>query len=88
MESTVKCVSCGMPMSGAEDHAPGHPESPWCTHCSQPDGDLQAFDERFERMVQWEVKVNHRDRPTAETATRAYMKTMPAWKNNPKLASG
>ena len=82
----VKCISCGMPMAGADDHAPGHPDSRWCAHCSQPDGGLQAFDERFERMVQWEVKMNHRDRPTAEAATRAYMKTMPAWKDHPSLA--
>ena len=81
------CVSCGMPMATSADHAPGHPHSAWCAHCSAPNGDLQAFEERFERMLQWEMRRNGADRATAEAATRAYMRTMPAWRDHPALQS-
>jgi Putative zinc ribbon domain len=82
---TATCISCGMPMNTAEEHAPGHPESGWCRYCSQPNGDLQEFEERFARMVQWEMRQSQVDRATAEEKTRTYMKTMPAWKDNPAL---
>jgi hypothetical protein len=86
MNEKEVCISCGMPMQTADDHAPGYPESPWCQHCSKPDGSLQTFEERFERMVQWEVKKKGADRITAERSTRDYMRTMPAWKDHPKLS--
>ena len=28
------CESCGYPMAGPEDHAPGHPDSRYCRFCS------------------------------------------------------
>ena len=85
---TATCESCGMPMQTAADHAPGHPDSTYCTYCSNPDGSLQAFEERFERMVQWEMRQKDADRATAEAATRAYMRTMPAWRGQPALREG
>ncbi len=59
---------------------------PYCDHCTDDSGSLQAFEERFERMKQW----TGRERPEldpagAEQATLAYMSSMPAWKDNPKL---
>lgn len=73
-------------MMSAADHAPGHPESRYCVRCSTPTGDLQPFAERFERMVQWEQRRSGGDRASAEMATRAYMRTMPAWRDDPHLA--
>ncbi len=84
--STQTCESCGMPMAGPDQHAPGHPESTWCAYCSTPTGELQDFDERFERMVQWSMRQQELDRPAAEAATRDHMRGMPAWKDHPKLA--
>jgi hypothetical protein len=81
----VTCISCGMPLKTIEDRPIGHPESEWCRYCSRPDGSLQEFSERFERMVQWEVKKKGRSRPEAEAATRVHMKTLPAWKDHPSL---
>jgi hypothetical protein len=72
-------------METIEDHAPHHPDSAWCRHCSTPEGDLQAFDERFERMMQWTMRRDGLERPAAEAATRAYMRTMPAWQHHPAL---
>jgi hypothetical protein len=82
---TTICESCSMPMATAEDHSGGDPSSPWCRHCA-PDGELQPFEERFERMVQWAVRKDGLDRAEAEVRTRAYMRTLPAWKDHPALA--
>jgi hypothetical protein len=86
MTQTSTCESCGMPMRTVADHAPNHPESTWCAHCSTPTGDLQAFEERLERMMQWEIRRNGLSREAAEAAARAYMRSMPAWRNHPSLA--
>jgi hypothetical protein len=72
-------------MATESDHAPKHPESAWCVHCSTPEGDLQAFEERFERMVQWEMRKGGHSHGEAEEVTRAYMRQMPAWRNRPAL---
>ena len=85
--STQTCESCGMPMAGPDDHAPGHPDSAYCHHCSDAAGDLQGFEERFERMVQWQMR-RGQSRAEAEPATRAYMRTMPLWKDHPRLQEG
>lgn len=87
LEQHPVCQSCGMPMTTAEEHAPGNPHSQHCKFCSRPDGVLQEFDERFERMVQWQMRQKGSARDAAEAATRAYMKKMPLWKDHPKLAS-
>ena len=33
----------------------------------------------------WSVRKDGLDRPAAEEATRAYMRTMPLWKDHPAL---
>lgn len=85
MSSSVKCESCGMPMESVEQHAPNHPDSTYCAYCSTPEGNLQSFEERFERMVQWQMRRSGENRQTAESATRDYMRNMPAWSNHPVL---
>jgi hypothetical protein len=58
----------------------------YCRYCINDEGELQTFEEIFERMVQWAMKENKNiSRQEAEDRTRAYMRTMPAWKNHPKL---
>lgn len=86
MTTNDACQSCGMPMTTAEAHAPGHPDSEYCAHCANPDGTLQAFEERFERMVQWMVRQDGVDRVTAERQTRDHMRSQPAWRDHPALA--
>jgi len=84
----TRCESCGYEMNTAEDHAPGDAHSRHCRFCSKADGALQDFDERFERMVQWSLRRDGVDRAQAEERTRAYMRTMPLWKDHPALAHG
>lgn len=71
-----KCQSCGMPIE----------MGPYCSYCVDESGKLQPFEERFERMVQWMMRHEPLDRRTAEERTRAYMRTMPAWRGHSKLA--
>jgi hypothetical protein len=51
-------------------------------------GKLQAFEERFERMVQWQLRQKPGlARAQAERDTLAYMAKMPAWRDHPRVAS-
>lgn len=80
MTDTIgRCGSCGMPLTDTAA------EGAYCEHCA-PDGILQPFEERFERMTQWMIRMEGLDRATAEAQTRDYMRTMPAWRDHPALA--
>jgi hypothetical protein len=79
MTSPITCDSCGMPIETGR----------YCQRCVDETGVLQSFDERFERMVAWEA----RRRPDAtraelEASTLAYMSTLPAWRNHPRVLEG
>lgn len=77
MTSTdVRCESCGMPIES------GH----YCAHCTDADGNLQSFDERFARMVEWQARRSpDAPRERLEAETLAYMGTMPAWRDHPRI---
>ena len=63
-------------------------EGPYCAHCTDDSGKLQSFDDRFERMVQWTQRQDDAiTRPEAEAKARAYMATMPAWRDHPRLSA-
>lgn len=74
--SGAKCESCGMTIdSGA-----------YCPYCVDDKGELQAFDERLNRMSQW----LRREAPdlspeAAQSQALDYMATMPAWREHPEL---
>lgn len=76
MSHTHACESCGMSIdSGA-----------YCRYCVDANGNLQPFEERFERMVQWLLgREPELPRDTAERRTRDYMRSMPAWAAHPAL---
>ena len=80
MTMALSCESCGMPLAGAEDHALSDPAIPYCVHCA-PEGTLPPFDERLERMTQWMMGQEGLDLDAAREKARAYMKTLPAWKD-------
>jgi uncharacterized Zn-finger protein len=61
----------------------------YCAYCSTATGELQPFDERFEKMVGWQM----RQKPTlsraqAEHETLTFMAQMPAWKDHPRVLQG
>lgn len=72
------CESCGMPIDNG----------PYCPYCVDASGQLQDFDTRFERMVQWAQREDASlTRAAAEQRTLAYMARMPAWASHPRVAA-
>lgn len=60
----------------------------YCAHCVDADGNLQDFDTRFESMVSWQARRNPGDsREKLEADTLAYMATMPAWRDHPRVTA-
>jgi Putative zinc ribbon domain len=75
--TTTPCESCGMPIETGR----------YCTYCTDADGALQPFEERFERMVGWQARRHpEQSREQLESATLEYMATMPAWREHPRVA--
>lgn len=69
-----RCESCTMPIESGQ----------YCQHCSDENGNLQPFDRRFERMVQWTMgRDGELSRGAAEKQTLDFMGTLPAWRNHP-----
>jgi len=58
----------------------------YCQYCVNEQGELQPFEERFERMVSWQARRSpEKTRETLEAETLAFMAKMPAWKDHPKV---
>ncbi len=71
-----KCPSCALPID----------DGTYCQHCTDDQGNLQVFQERFKCMTQWiQNKETDLTLAQAQQKTRAYMATMPAWQNHPEL---
>ena len=70
------CESCGMPIETGR----------YCAYCVDASGQLQDFDPRFERMVQWALREDTSlTRQAAEANTLACMAKMPAWAQHPRV---
>ena len=81
-KTAKNCMSCGMPMTKAEDFGGGKPDNIYCVHCSNPDGSLKSREQVFEGMVNFMMTSQNMDRETAERAAKEYMAKMPAWSGN------
>ncbi len=76
--SQHQCQSCAMPIETGI----------YCHYCADEKGNLQPFEERFERMVQWMSRQKpDLSREEAQKQTLAYMAQMPAWRDHPKVKS-
>jgi len=72
------CESCSMPIESGT----------YCSYCVTAGGALQAFDERFEKMVGWQMRQTPgMTRERAERDTFAFMGKMPAWKDHPRVVA-
>ena len=77
--SPKTCESCGMPIESG----------PYCAHCTDSTGHLQSFDERFERMIGWQARQHpNASQQQLERETLAYLATMPAWRDHPRVQAG
>ncbi len=76
MKDTHPCESCSMPIESGR----------YCPHCVDARGELQPFDERFEKMIAWQARKDPKaTREALEAATLAFMARMPAWKDHPRV---
>lgn len=76
MSQKYPCESCSMPIESGT----------YCSYCVTPSGELQPFEERFEKMVGWQMRQKSGlSRAQAEKDTLAFMATLPAWKNHPRV---
>jgi hypothetical protein len=76
MSEKHACESCSMPIETGR----------YCQYCTNENGELQPFDERFERMIAWQKKrTPDASRADLEKATLAFMAKMPAWKDHPRV---
>jgi hypothetical protein len=58
----------------------------YCPYCVDASGNLQPFDERFEKMIAWQQrKEPSATRAQLEAATLAFMAKMPAWRDHPRV---
>ena len=79
MSTETTCGSCGMPIESGR----------YCEHCTDAEGNLQPFEERFARMVDWQARRNPgASRQDLERQTLAYMADMPAWRDHPRVRAG
>lgn len=75
------CISCGMPMEKPEDYPGGNLEKEWCWHCAAPDGSLKSYEEALAGMATFMASTQGIAEEAARETARAYMATMPAWKD-------
>ena len=74
--TTTSCESCGMPIESGR----------YCGYCTDDSGELQAFEERFARMADWQARRDpSASRQDIERQTLDYMATMPAWRDHPRV---
>jgi hypothetical protein len=74
-----RCESCSMPIETGT----------YCKYCVTKTGELQSFDERFEKMVAFQMRQKPGlARQSAERETLAFMAKMPAWKDHPRVTTG
>jgi hypothetical protein len=76
MTTQHACESCGMPIETGR----------YCGYCTDENGALQSFDERFARMVAWQQRRSPgATRQEIERQTLEYMAAMPAWQDHPRV---
>jgi len=77
-----QCISCGMPMENPEDFAMGDTEKEYCRYCCRPDGIMQSYDEKLASLTSFIVKTQGLDEKSANSAAKAMMAELPAWKTH------
>lgn len=77
------CISCGMPLRTAADHAAGDSTRSWCRHCASSDGQMKKYEEVLEGMTAFLCRTQGIDDDAARAMARQTMATLPAWKDRP-----
>lgn len=81
--TTQSCISCGMPLRSADDHAVSDTSKPFCKFCGGADGELKSYDDVLAGMSQFLTRTQGLDRSAARDAAKAMMAKQPAWRDRP-----
>jgi hypothetical protein len=80
---SAKCIACGMPMTGSEDHAMADATRDYCVHCARPDGSMQSYEEKLDSLAGFMVRTQGLDVAAARTMAVERMADLPAWRDRP-----
>lgn len=75
------CGSCGFPMRAPEDFAGGRLDSPYCSTCARPSGELLPFDEVLVANAAYLAREQGLHPEAAERMAHALLLSMPAWRD-------
>ena len=79
MTNAPICISCGMPMRTAAEHAAGDTTKDFCHHCSKPDGTLKSYEEVLFGYTMFLKQSQGLDTEVARETAKNLMAKMPAW---------
>ncbi len=82
METTQKCIACGMPMVAARDFAGADDSKDYCKHCAKPDGSMQSYAEKLDAMAVFIAKNEALNLVAARGVAASRMAKLPAWKGS------
>jgi hypothetical protein len=75
------CVSCGMPLRTAEDHALDDPTRDYCRHCARADGTMKSYDEALAGISGFLCHTQGLDQAVARQMAAEMMARLPAWRD-------
>ncbi len=75
------CISCGMPLRTAADHAREDMELDYCKHCADAEGKLKSYNDVLHGMTQFLCRTQGIDETAAAGMAREMMARMPAWRS-------
>ena len=73
------CISCGMPMTKAEDFPQGDETKDYCIHCAREDGTMQSYTEKVEGTTGFLVRTQGLDKEAAHGMAIRLLSKLPAW---------
>jgi len=79
----IHCITCGVPMRDAADHADGDLTRPHCRGCVRPDGSIITYDEVCEHMAEHLVQTLDLHPTAARTIAEERLSNLPAWSAKP-----
>ena len=75
------CQSCGRVMKSPEDHGGGNVNNPYCSDCTDEEGNLYPREVVEKNLIDYYLRVKQCSWEEAETVVKEILKRMPAWKN-------
>ena len=80
MSEQKSCISCGMPLRTAADHAGGVLSASYCRHCARQDGSMKSYDEVLAGMAAFLVRTQGIDEEVGRKMAASMMAKLPAWR--------